>query len=143
MHPLNRLLAPRLLEQARLLERLNFSLRGLLPAPLGEHCWAAGIRDQELTLVTDASTWASQLRYLQREILKQINAEYGTEYGLALKKCRVRIAAPRLSREPVRHRLTLSPESGRALERAAGATEDPELRAALQKLARRAPRGDD
>jgi len=126
-----------------MLERLNFSLRSLLPAPLGEHCWAAAIRDQELILVTDASTWASQLRYLQREIIKQLNAEYGAEYGLALKKCRVRIDAPRVVREPARRRLALSPESARTLQRAAEATTDPELRAALQKLARRGDRGDE
>lgn len=121
-----------------MLEKLNFSLQALLPSPLNAHCWTASVREQELTLVTDGSTWASQLRYLQREILKQLNAEYRLE----LKKCRIRIDAPRVVREPARRRLELSADSAETLERAANAMPDPELRTALQKLARRGNRGD-
>ena len=138
MRPFNRLLAPNLVEKTQVLEKINFSLRALLPAPLNTHCWTASIRDQELTLVTDGSTWASQLRYLQREILKQLNAEFLLE----LKKCRIRIEAPRVVRERSPRRLELSSDSARTLARAADAMPDPELRAALQKLARRGRRDD-
>ena len=137
MQPFNRLLTPKLVERARLLEKLNFSLRALLPSPLGEHCWTAAVHEQELILVTDGSTWGSQLRYLQREILKQLNAEY----RLTLKKCRIRIDAPRVQREPLRRPLALSTDNAKVLERAADAIADPELKSALQKLARRGNRG--
>ena len=133
MRPLDRLLAPGLVEAARLLEKLNFSLRALLPQPMAEHCWAAAIRGQELVLVTDAGTFASQLRYMQHEIIKQLNAEHRLE----LKRCRIRISAPRREREPQRRRLSLSSESAETLARSAESFSDPELKAALLKLARR------
>ena len=134
MQPFQRHFAPKLLAQARQLEAMTFTLRQYLPPALAQHCWVAPPREQTLILLTDGAVWASQLRYQQQEVLKLLNSEF----RLDLRRIRIRIVAPRGLAEAA-HPVRRLPASGaRALEAAASATEDPDLRAALQRLARRA-----
>ena len=133
MRPLNRLISPQLLNRARAVQAMTFSLRTHLGQPLAEHCWVGGHSGPVLTLVTDGGAWATQLRYQQHEICKLLNSEF----GLKLNKLRIKIASPRATPKPPKARPRM-PEAGvRSLESAAQSTADPALRAALLKLARR------
>ncbi len=133
MRPLNRLISPQLLNRARAIQAMTFSLRAHLGRPLAEHCWVGGHSGPVLTLVTDGGVWATQLRYQQREIYKLLNSEF----GLKLNKLRIKIASPRAAPKPPRARPRLSAAGARSLESAAQSITDPGLREALLKLARR------
>ncbi|WP_412852353.1 DciA family protein [Ectothiorhodospira shaposhnikovii] len=130
------LLAPELLHRARELENLTQSVRDLLPPGPREHCWVGGLEAGALILVTDTGAWASQLRYLQREILKQVKAHH----GLQAKSVRIRVR-PAMgsvrSESRARQLDPLSPRARSALLGAARAVDDPELSQALRRLAAR------
>lgn len=137
MRPADHHLASRLLDQARLLQAMTFSLRQYLAAPLAQHCWVAAPRDRILVLVTDGPVWATQLRYQQREILKVLN----TEFRLQLNRVRIRIGPPPTPDPAARPGPRLSAEAARVLESAAASIEDPGLSAAMRRLARHGGRG--
>lgn len=134
MQPADRHLASNLLQRAQLLQAMTFSLRQYLPAPLAEHCWVAAPRERTLVLVTDSPAWATQLRYQQQEILKLLNSEF----RLQLNRLRIRIGAPPPAPRPPAAGPRLSRQGAAVLEAAAASIGDPELSAALRRLARRA-----
>lgn len=134
MEPVQRHFASKLLVQARQLEAMTRTLRQYLPPVLAAHCWVGPVRDQTLVLLTDGGSWATQLRYQQQEVLKLLNSEF----RLDLRRARIRVVSPRETAETIRPARQLPASGARALEAAAAATADPGLRAALQRLARRA-----
>jgi hypothetical protein len=113
------------------LRTLDHCLKFLLPEPLRFHCWPAGISGNQLTLVTDSSTWATQLRYQQQQILKQINSDL----GLKLIKMRVRISARQVYRKKSWPARKLTQKSADLIRQGALSVSDPDLRAALLRLA--------
>jgi hypothetical protein len=118
-------------ERLQELRLLDHSLKYYLPEPLRSHCWPAGITGNQLTLVTDSSTWATQLRYQQQQLLKQVN----TDLGLKLIKLRVRISSRQIYRRkvwPARH---MTQKSADLIKQGAMSVPDPDLRAALLRLA--------
>jgi hypothetical protein len=130
-------LRPQWTERVQQLQLLDQNLKFYLPEPLKSHCWPAGITGNQLNLVTDSSTWATQLRYQQQQILKQIN----TDLGLKLIKMRIRISARQVYRRkvwPARH---LSQKSAELIKQGAMSVPDPDLRAALLRLAEGGYRG--
>ncbi|MCG5500994.1 DUF721 domain-containing protein [Ectothiorhodospira lacustris] len=136
MHRPRALLDPDLLHRARALEALTRSVRDLLPPGPREHCWAGGMEEGCLILVTDSGAWASQLRYLQREILKQIKAHH----GLQARSVHIRVRpAMGTARTETRHRQLspLPPQARIALLSVANTVDDPELSQALRRLAAR------
>lgn len=141
MQRIRHLIDPRLVKRAGLLQSLTDSLRHLLPPALAEHCWVAGIDDEQLRIAVDAGTWATQVRFLQREILKHMAAHH----GLKLRRVWVSVAA-RHGAETARGsslpRPALSGRAGSTLRQAARAIEDRELAEALERLAARAAKPD-
>lgn len=85
-----------LLERARLLERMTASARSRLPRYLADHCWVGAYDAASLTLITDKAAFTTPIHYQQREIIKQLNEEFGTALG-----CRFRKATVRVSRFPI------------------------------------------
>jgi hypothetical protein len=130
-------LQPQWTERVQQLRLLDHSLKFYLPEPLKSHCWPAGITGNQLNLVTDSSTWATQLRYQQQQILKQIN----TDLGLKLIKMRVRISARQVYRKKVWPARTLSQKSADLIKQGAMSVPDPDLKEALLRLADRSYRG--
>jgi predicted nucleic acid-binding Zn ribbon protein len=118
-------------DQVQQLRLLDHSLKFSLPEPLRSHCWPSGIHGNQLTLVTDSSTWATQLRYQQQQILKQINSDL----GLSLIKLRVRISSRQVYRKKTWPARKLTQKSADMIRQGALSVPDPDLRAALLKLA--------
>lgn len=119
------------LDRVREIRHLDHSLKFLLPEPLRDHCWPAGISGRQLTLVTDSSTWATQLRYQQQQILKQINSDL----GLKLNKLRVRISTRRIYHKKQWPPRRLSTHNAEMIRAGARSIPDPEVREALLRLA--------
>jgi hypothetical protein len=139
MHRVRQLIDERLVTRARQLGLLTQSVRQLLPPALAPHCWVCGLTADDLTLATDGGTWATQLRYLQREILKHVNAHH----GLAVKKMRIRVASggepgARAAPTPRRVQPRVPGTAGEVLRETARSVEDRELAQALERLAARA-----
>ncbi|WP_422126701.1 DUF721 domain-containing protein [Thioalkalivibrio sulfidiphilus] len=142
MQRIRHLIDPRLVKQAGLHQSLTDSLRHLLPPALAEHCWVAGIDEEQLRIAADAGAWATQVRFLQREILKHLAAHH----GLKLRRVRVSVAAlhgsAAASRGTALPRPKLSGRAGSTLRQAARGIEDRELAEALERLAARAAKPD-
>ncbi|MGI9304011.1 MAG: DciA family protein [Gammaproteobacteria bacterium] len=139
MRPLGEYIDQRLTEQAHLCERLTLSVRSRLPSPLAEHCWVGTCDGETLRLLTDSSAWTVSLRYQQREILKQVNAEFREELKIPLKKLRVIVTTPEVPPTEAARRPHRRPSPGNAdsLVSVAHGVADENLRAALLRLAGR------
>lgn len=138
MRPSKDFIDRKLLSQIHFLTQLTTSLRSRLPSSMAEHCWVASYDRDTLCVLTDSSNWTLALRYQQREILKQLNTEFRLELQAPLKRLKVRIAAttPRSTRIPL-PRPTLSTANAALIDSVATSISDPELSAALSRLAKR------
>lgn len=115
-------------QQAQLLERV----RTLLPAPLQGHCTAAILKQNQLLLYTDASAWASRLRYLSRDLTRRLGKQ-----GMGINKVTVRVMLnARPARTEPRPGRRLSAENAALLDQTAEGIADPKLSSALRRLSR-------
>ena len=128
-------LDPHMLEHARRMEALTGSVRELLPPQLRPHCWVGNLRDGELVLVTDGGSWAYPLRYMRREILKQVRDHHGVTARTV--RIRVQPAMRAVDTGQATPLPPLSPRARESLQHAARAVADPELRRSLRRLADR------
>ncbi|MFP4079038.1 MAG: DUF721 domain-containing protein [Ectothiorhodospira sp.] len=128
-------LDPHMLDHARRLEALTQSVRELLPPDLRGHCWVGNLRDGVLVLVTDGGSWAYPLRYMRREILKQIR----DHHGITARTVQIRVQPGMRTFAPsTGHPLPpLSHRARESLQHAAQAVEDPGLKETLRRLASR------
>lgn len=67
------------LERAKELRKLTFTLRNLVDAPLNEHIHVANIRDNILVIGTDSAVWHTRIKYLAPSILEQMKQVQGLE----------------------------------------------------------------
>jgi hypothetical protein len=145
MRRVRQLIDDKLVARARLMGGLTDSLRSLLPPVLAPHCRVAAVTPEQLTLTADGGTWATQLRYMQREIVKHMNAHHGL--GVARVKIHVSAApfevdgaAAPPARSGKRPRVPRT--AGETLRRTARTVDDPGLAEALERLAARAGQKD-
>ncbi|MCU7844366.1 MAG: DUF721 domain-containing protein [Candidatus Thiodiazotropha sp. (ex Monitilora ramsayi)] len=111
---------------------LTEQVRNLLPAPLNEQIAGAVIQIRTLTLWVSSPVWASRLRYLAPQLLKQLKHQ-----GLILDRIHPRVLVPdnsRTTRQRTHKRLALSEESAETLRRTAVSLEDKPLREAMLRL---------
>jgi hypothetical protein len=125
--------AGRLLEGLERDMGLQRRVRRALDPELRTHCLHAIFDGGRLTLVSDSPVWASRLRFGAPGLMAALGVE-----GLAVKEVRVRVVPqaavrPGPARRPA---LTLSPGVVAHLLGAADAMDDPDLAAALRRLAR-------
>ena len=88
-------LDPALLARLRLCLELTRALRARLPAPLAAHCWCSRLEDATLTVTVDDAARASLVHCHQRELLKQLNAEFAARLPRSLRRLQVHVAAHR------------------------------------------------
>lgn len=142
MRRVRQLIDPALVARAGEMEALTRSLRELLPPALGSHCRVCGLESGTLLLSADGGGQATQLRYLQREIVKHMNAHHGLK--LARVRIRVSVPAPGADRTGAGEALVERPpphvpgSAAAALRTTARSIEDERLARALGRLADRA-----
>ncbi len=123
-----------LVERARELARLDTAVAAELPADMRPHCQVANLRAGTLVLAADSPAWAARLRFHAPRLLRRLRAR-----GLKAQRVRVLIQAPIPARRetPVPPPRRLSAEAARLIHQQAEAIADPDLAAALRRLARR------
>jgi len=114
------------------LQELNRSLFEILPAPLHRHVQAVRMDGSTLVLKSDSSAWQAKLRFQ----LPQIKRLLRQRLNVPIRRIETGVLPGREIRQRVPRRARMSAGAGAALERAALAMDDVELRAALQRLAR-------
>ena len=111
---------------------LTEQVKNLLPTPLNEQIAGAVIQSRTLTLWVNSPVWASRLRYLAPQLLRQLKQQ-----GLILDQIHPRVLLlenNRSIRHSTRERLALSKESAETLRRTAVSLEDKPLREAMLRL---------
>ncbi len=122
-----------MIDHARELERLRRRMRQVLPDALREQWQLARLDEAEMVIVASSGAWATRLRYAARQ-LQEAAQRAGGPYPAHV-TVRIAPSAPGPSRlQPPGH---LSSGAAETLRKAAAATEDPDLRAALERLASR------
>jgi hypothetical protein len=118
-----------LTRQKQLLEQV----RACLPATLKPQLLAAVLTDKALTLWVNSPAWASRLRYLAPQLMRQLRQQ-----GLAIEHLHPRIIPPRAAMQPSRRRRVagLSEKSAEILRQTAESLEAGPLREALRRLSR-------
>ena len=125
----------RLAAEARHLVEGQRALQRVMPAEAAGHWRLASLDRRALVLQVDSGDWASRLRYLRPRLLERAGELLGERP--ARLQLKVQPPAVRRPRPPGR---SLPAEAAACLDAAARATDDPRLREALQRLARRAGR---
>ncbi len=116
------------------LRALDEHVRTLLPSPCADHCRLANIRGGILSLAAESPAWASRLRFHAPQILRDLRQNA----HLQVNKVHVLVSPTRASVErPRRRRADLSHKSASLLHDTALNINDPQLRAALFRIARR------
>lgn len=121
-----------LLNAAKRLDHLQALLDTQLEANLRPHCKLAQWHNGTLLLVLDNGQWASRLHYLQRRLLRSLQAlpEFAGLERIVFK------VQPLTAWQPPRGQSrSLSVQAGADLRCAAQGISDPKLKAALERLA--------
>lgn len=102
----------------------------LLPTPLRDHVWHAGLRNDRVLLLVESPAWATRARMDQGRILAAVHS-----LGLAATSVTAKVVplpVPPVESATLR---TLSPHAAETIRAAASAIADPELRALFLELA--------
>ncbi|MDH5484007.1 MAG: DUF721 domain-containing protein [Gammaproteobacteria bacterium] len=139
MKSISLLINQKIQQQALLLEKLTRLIHAALPANCKSHTQVAGIRENQLILVTDSPVWAAKLRLYTQNIL-QVMEEHGQ---LSINRIQIKQAQPKRIPEPVpvktRH---LQKASANMIKKTADGIDDPALQEALYKLANNSLKDD-
>ncbi len=120
-----------IIKQSHSLQLLQTQLQKLLPQPLINHVQIISLNGNKLTLAADSAVWASQLRHQRNTILSHMSQSSHPP----LQQLEIKVSslfAPPLVRKIHRYMPT---QVGHNLELTARAINDPELSAALRRLA--------
>lgn len=111
--------------------------RTLVGEPMAAHCEPTHYEAGRLTVAADGPAWASRVRQQQAGLLQALRAQPALR---ALREIRVQVqptktaAAPSVAR--ARHPSRLSSKAARLVRGVAESVDDPQLRAALDRLGR-------
>ena len=125
----------RLLSRARALRDLDVRVHELIPAPLNDHCRILSLRDDTLTLAADSPVWAARLRFHTTRLVKQLSADQ----AVILRTVRVCVRPQERGAvtRSVPGKPLISRKNSHTLKQGARKVTDPDLKAALERLASR------
>jgi hypothetical protein len=125
----------RAIQRGKKLQQLSLWVQTALDPDLGSHCEVLNLRGNILILATDATVWATRLRY-QLPTLLNVLQQHPPLKGLCDIQIRVKpLVVPPSA--PRKHRMTLSDDSAHCLQQCAAGINDTALSQALQRLAER------
>lgn len=118
--------------EAQRLAHLQHLLESQLQPAARPHCQVAALREDCLLLIVTDGQWATHLRYQQKRLLRQLRnlREFANLAKILFKVQPATSARHATARNP-----TLSASAADTLRTAASSIEDPQLRAALERLA--------
>lgn len=102
----------------------------MLPTPLRDHVWHAGMRNDRVLLLVESPAWATRVRMDQTGILAAVRS-----LGLAASSVTAIVAPLPMPKADTTTTRTLSPTAANTIRAAATAIADPELRALFLELA--------
>lgn len=133
MDSISNKLQGRLRRQAQQLQGVLSALKSTLPEDCQPHLQVGGIRDNQLVILTDSAVWQTRLRLYSHSMLESVHQH--TE--LRLSRLIIKVSPPRRSPPQVEQpKRLLSHNSADIIEKTAQGINDPELRNALEKLAK-------
>ncbi|MGH8436059.1 MAG: DciA family protein [Pseudomonas sp.] len=121
-----------LFNQAQRLAHLQRLLESQLQPAAREHCHVASWREGCLLLIVTDGHWATRLRYQQRRLQRQLQA---FDEFTNLTKILFKVQPPTVARHAGGHTIELSQSAADSIQATADGISDPNLRAALERLA--------
>ncbi len=123
-----------LLTHQNQLKKCEFELKNLLKSILPDNTpWRLeNIREHTLILETNSNVWATRIRFLEREIIKQIASSFPKIKYLSIK---TRVFNDQAVEARSTHsKITLSDKSAEVISRFAESIEDEQLAKSLKRL---------
>lgn len=117
---------------AQRLAHLQRLLESQLQPAAREHCHVARWREGELSLVVTDGHWATRLRYQQKRLLRQLQM---FDEFTSLTRIKFSVRPPVTRPATTGHTLDLSTDAAATIQSTAEGISDPNLRAALERLA--------
>lgn len=112
-------------------EELLIAVRSRLPDPLCDHCLAALLSNDKLSLFVDSPAWSARARFLKEPLQRDLRP-----LGISFAQLVIKVFRPSLPRAlPKGHRPLLSSKTANLLRISASGISDPRLREALLRLA--------
>jgi hypothetical protein len=97
-----------------------------------EHCHVASWREGSLLLIVTDGHWATRLRYQQKRLQRQL--QLFDEFA-SLTRILFKVQPPTVQQGATGHTIRLSTDAGETIQATADGITDPNLRAALERLA--------
>jgi predicted nucleic acid-binding Zn ribbon protein len=120
------------------LAAITLAWRAVVGEPLASHVYPIRCHEGTLVLRAGSALWVNKVRHQQQTLLAQLR-EHSTFREMTALEIRVAAAERPVRAQSERSALTLSAGTRQLLSAVAGDIADPELRAALERLA--GPRG--
>ncbi|WP_191487178.1 DUF721 domain-containing protein [Pseudomonas sp. FEN] len=117
---------------AQRLAHLQRLLESQLQPAAREHCHVASWREGSLLLIVTDGHWATRLRYQQKRLQRQLQA-FDVFDGLT--RILFKVQPPTVPQGAVGHTMDLSVNAAQTIQDTADGISDPNLRAALERLA--------
>lgn len=125
-----------LLKRSQRLKQVDALLAKMLDAELRPHCRVANIKGQTLILHVSSTAWSTRLRYQLPRLLASIR-EVPALQQISDIQLRVQNITPAAAPKRAPRQVSMSRQAAHCIETCAESVEDTQLRAALQRLARR------
>ncbi|VAW70330.1 hypothetical protein MNBD_GAMMA10-1119 [hydrothermal vent metagenome] len=119
------------------LKQLNHAIKVSLPHDCHNHVEVAGIRDNQLIILTDSPVWRTRLRMMSQSMLEALHQHTGIKLNRVKLKL---LPQQRIVAEPPPLQRTLSQHSSDIITQTANCITDPDLQQALLKLAQKTKR---
>jgi len=123
------------IQRGKKLQQLSRWVQNMLDPELGRHCQVLNLRGKTLILATDATVWATRLRYQLPTLLRDLQQQESLQQLSDIQIRVLPVSAPPAKK--TRHRPTLSADSAYCLQQCAETIGDAALSRALQRLAGR------
>jgi hypothetical protein len=121
-----------ILGQAERLAHLQRLVESQLQPAAREHCRVASWRDCSLLLIITDGQWATRLRYQQKRLLRQLQ---GFDEFTNISRILFKVQPPTIQQGATGRTIDLSKNAASTILSTAEGITDPNLRAALERLA--------